>query len=189
MRCGSLPCIALHCAAFGSVDPAEPPLSKRLDLICRLRSPASGKSPSLARLSPIARWSWCAVIPNRGDLLRYGCIRMGRASWNPLRTDEALYRETRKRAASLEAARRDLSVTASDVRCRPDAVGCCLGDARSYIAGGYAAPCIRGCWPDRRGLAGRSAAPIGVLVAPSWFCLMLHLVAGAVRVFCGALAF
>ena len=34
----------------------------------------------------------CAVIPNRGDLLRYGCIRMGRASWNPLRTDGALYR-------------------------------------------------------------------------------------------------
>ena len=34
----------------------------------------------------------CAVIPNCGDLLRYGCIRMGRASWNPLRTDVALYR-------------------------------------------------------------------------------------------------
>ena len=38
----------------------------------------------------------CAVIPNRGDLLRYGCIRMGRANWNPLRTDGALYRETRE---------------------------------------------------------------------------------------------
>jgi hypothetical protein len=42
----------------------------------------------------------CAVIPIRGDLLRYGCIRMGRASWNPLRTDGALYRETRKRAGA-----------------------------------------------------------------------------------------
>ena len=29
----------------------------------------------------------------------------------------------------MEAARLDLSVTASDVRCRPDAVGCCLGTA------------------------------------------------------------
>ena len=36
--------------------------------------------------------------------------------------------------ASLEAARLDLSVTASDVRCRPDAVGCCLGTARPYVA-------------------------------------------------------
>ena len=74
-------------------------------------------------------------------------------------------------------------------RCRVIRVGCCLGTARSYFAGGYAAPGIRGCGPDRRGLAGRSAAPIGVLVAPSWSCLLLQLVAGAVRVFCGALAF
>ena len=35
----------------------------------------------------------CAVIPNCGDLLRYGCIRMGRASCNPLRANGALYRD------------------------------------------------------------------------------------------------
>jgi hypothetical protein len=64
-------------------------------------------------------------------------------------------------------------------RCRPDAVGCCLVAARPFVAWGYAAPVIRGCRPDRRGLAGCAALPIESLVTPIWFCLLLLVVAGA----------
>ena len=45
------------------------------------------------------------------------------------------------------------------------ALGCLPGAARSFVAGGLAAPCIRGCGPDRRGLAGCAALPIESLVA------------------------
>ena len=59
-------------------------------------------------------------------------------------------------------------------RCRVIRVGCYLVAARLYFAEGLAAPCIRGCGPDRRGLAGCAALPIESLVTP-----MLVLLAAA----------
>ena len=67
-------------------------------------------------------------------------------------------------------------------RCRVIRVGCCPGTARSFIAGGYAAPCIRGCGPYRRGLAGCAALPIESLVATM---LVLLAAAGLLRSRCG----
>ena len=59
---------------------------------CRLRS--SGSAPEHIPFGLVGGRNCvvCAVIPICGDLLRYRCIRMGQASWRPLRTVVALYR-------------------------------------------------------------------------------------------------
>ena len=75
-------------------------------------------------------------------------------------------RITTAHSASLCALlRRRLPAYSVQGRCRVIRVGCCLVAARSYFAGGCAAPCIRGCGPDRRGLAGCAALPVESLVS------------------------
>jgi hypothetical protein len=68
--------------------------------------------------------------------------------------------------------------------CRVIRAGCLPGTARSYFAGGCAAPRISfDAGQIGAGLRACAAPPIGLLVAPSWFCLLLLVVKEPLRCF------